>query len=188
MKRICQWMLPLALAASAPTAGAADSDVRDHPGYVDFSGLTGMANVEPMVEISLKEPLLAMITNFISEEDKEVGSFVSKLIRVTVHVFESGAFEPDEAIASMSDIGAGLEMQGWERVVRLRESGDYVDIFMRMSSDARTIHGITIMAAEPEDTVLVNIVGDIDSEDISALGRRFDIEELVDLDVAADSH
>ncbi len=187
MKRICQWIPSLALAAFASAAAAA-ADIRNHPGYVDFSGLTGMANVEPMVEVSLKEPLLAMITNFIREEDEEVGSFVSKLIRVTVHVFESGAFEPDEAVASMSDIGAGLERRGWERVVRLRESGDYVDIFMRMSPDARTIHGITIMAAEPDDTVLVNIVGDIASEDISALGRRFDIEELVDLDVAADGN
>jgi len=39
------------------------------------------------------------------------------------------------------------------------------------------------MVAEPGDTVLVNIVGDISTDDISALGQRFNIDELVDLDV-----
>ena len=39
------------------------------------------------------------------------------------------------------------------------------------------------MVAEPGDTVLVNIVGDISTDDIAALGRRFDIDELAELEV-----
>jgi hypothetical protein len=55
---------------------------------------------------------------------------------------------------------------------------------MRMSDDAEIIHGIAIMVAEPGDTVMVNIVGEISGDDISALGRRFDIDELAELEVA----
>ena len=39
------------------------------------------------------------------------------------------------------------------------------------------------MVAEPREIVLVNIVGDISTDDISALGRRFDIAELTDIEI-----
>ena len=42
------------------------------------------------------------------------------------------------------------------------------------------------MVAEPGDTVLVNIAGEISVDDISALGRRFDIDELIDIDLNPD--
>ena len=39
------------------------------------------------------------------------------------------------------------------------------------------------MVAEPGETVLVNIVGDISVDDISALGERFDIDELSNIEI-----
>jgi len=39
------------------------------------------------------------------------------------------------------------------------------------------------MVAAPGETVLVNIVGDISTDDLSALGRRFDIDELADIEI-----
>ncbi|MEQ8955630.1 MAG: DUF4252 domain-containing protein, partial [Gammaproteobacteria bacterium] len=67
--------------------------------------------------------------------------------------------------------------------VRVREDGDHADIYVKMSPSGDMIHGIAIMVAEREETVLVNIVGDISSEDLAAMGRRFDIDELEDLDL-----
>lgn len=162
---------------------AADNSVQDHPGYVDFSTLTSQASAEPSVEISLRAPILAMMTNLIRNEDEMAADFVSKLLRVSVNVFESDAVDVSEIAESMSDIAEDLDAQGWERVVRVRENGEHVDIYMRLSDDGELIHGITIMVAEPGDTVLVNIVGDISGNDITALGRRFDIDELAELDV-----
>lgn len=64
----------------------------------------------------------------------------------------------------------------------MRESHEHVDIYFRLSDDSVIIHGIAIMVAEPSETVIVNIVGHISADDLSALGRRFDIDELVDID------
>ena len=69
-------------------------------------------------------------------------------------------------------------------MVRVREDGNPVDIYFRLAEDAGVIYGIAIMVAEPGETVLVNIVGNISTDDISALGRRFELDELVDLEVA----
>ena len=158
---------------------AADSDLENHPGYVDFSTLTAIAATEPTVEFSLKAPLIILITNLISNQDNEAADFISKLIRVTVNVFESDDIDVDEIASPMSAMAEDLDSAGWDRVVRVREDENHVDIYFRLVSNADVIYGIVIMVAEPREKVLVNIVGDI-----SALGRRFEFDELVDLDLA----
>lgn len=178
-----RYLIALAFLGIIPLAIAADNAVENHPGFVDFSVIRNIANIEPNVEISLKAPLLNMITNLIRNEDAEAADFISKLLRVTVNVFESDAIDVDEIAGSMANIAEDLDSQGWERVVRVREEREHVDIYFRLSDDAMIIHGIAIMVAEPGETVMVNIVGDISTDDLSALGRRFDIDELVDINV-----
>ena len=182
MKIVRRLLLPVLLIGFMPLANGQD-DPLDHPGYVDFSVLTNIASIEPTVEVSLKAPLLNMVTNLIRSEDEEAADFISKLLRVTVNVFKSSAIDVSEISSSMNDIAEDLDDQGWDRVVRVREDPEHVDIYFRLSDDADVIYGIAIMVAEPGDTVLVNIVGDISTDDIAALGRRFDIDELAELEV-----
>ena len=184
MKIFKNVLAPLFCLSLIPVVLAADSDLESHLGYVDFSTLTAIAAIEPTVEISLKAPLLNMITNLIRNEDEEAAEFISKLTRVTVNVFESDDIDVDQVAASMSTMAEDLDSAGWDRVVRVREDESHVDIYFRLAPDADVIYGIAIMVAEPGETVLVNIVGDISTDDISALGRRFDLDELVDIEVA----
>jgi hypothetical protein len=184
MKIFKNVLAPLFCLSLIPVALAADSALESHPGYVDFSTLTAIAATEPTVEISLKAPLLNMITNLIRNEDEEAAEFISKLMRVTVNVFESDDIDVDQVAVSMSTMAEDLDSAGWDRVVRVREDESHVDIYFRLAPDADVIYGIAIMVAEPGETVLVNIVGDISTDDISALGRRFDLDELVDIEVA----
>ena len=184
MKIFKNVLAPLFCLSLIPVVLAADSDLESHLGYVDFSTLTAIAAIEPTVEISLKAPLLNMITNLIRSEDEEAAEFISKLTRVTVNVFESDDIDVDQVAASMSTMAEDLDSAGWDRVVRIREDESHVDIYFRLAPDADVIYGIAIMVAEPGETVLVNIVGDISTDDISAFGRRFDLDELVDIEVA----
>ena len=184
MKIFKNVLAPLFCLSLIPVVLAADSDLESHLGYVDFSTLTAIAAIEPTVEISLKAPLLILITNLIRNEDEEAAEFISKLMRVTVNVFESDDIDVDQVAASMSTMAEDLDSAGWDRVVRVREDESHVDIYFRLAPDADAIYGIAIMVAEPGETVLVNIVGDISTDDISALGRRFNLDELVDIEVA----
>ena len=184
MKIFKNVLAPFFCLSLIPVVLAAGSDLESHPGYVDFSTLTAIAAIEPTVEISLKAPLLNMITNLIRSEDEEAAEFISKLMRVTVNVFESDDIDVDQVAASMSTMAEDLDSAGWDRVVRVREDESHVDIYFRLAPDADVIYDIAIMVAEPGETVLVNIVGDISTDDISAFGRRFDLDELVDIEVA----
>lgn len=179
---LVQVLISLLLPLLWQPALAAESAIEDHPGYVDFSMLSALADAEPSVEVSLKTPLLNLITNLIRNEDEMAAEFISKLARVNVQVYPSDKIDVDEAALSMTSLASNLDSSGWERVVRIREDDEHVDIYFRLSDDANTIFGIAIMVAEATDTVLVNIVGDINVNDIEALGRRFEIAELIDLD------
>ncbi len=187
MKKFSELLISLVLALSFSAVAVAQEDVSEHPGFVDFSRLSGFGGAEPIVQVSLKTPLLNMVTNLLKQEDEQAANFVSKLMRVNVNVFESHALDVDQIADSMSILAEELDDQEWERVVRVREDDSHVDIYFKLSSDADLIYGIAIMAAEETETVLVNIVGDISVEDLGALARRFDIEELAEIDVDVDA-
>ena len=161
---------------------AQDENILNHPGYVDFSTLSAIAGEEPNVEISLKAPLLNLITNILKNNDEQAADFISTLLRVNVMVFESSTVDVDRMAETMSEIANDLDAQNWERVVRVRNNNEHVDVYFRLSDNADVIYGIAIMVAENDETVMINIVGDISPDDISAIGARFDIDELASLD------
>ena len=183
MKKLYRALLPVLALVFLPLAMAAEDPLSNHPGFVDFSVLTTIANTEPVVEVTLKEPILAMVTNLIRAEEEAAADFISKLLRVTVDVYDSREIDVDEIAESMENVADDLDDLGWDRVVRVRERRDHADIYVKMSPAGDMIHGIAIMVAEPDETVLVNIVGDISGDALAAMGRRFDIDELEDLDI-----
>lgn len=179
--KVTFWSLVAWCAATAAIAA------ENHPGYVDFSDLRGLIDSEPVVEVTLREPLLRLITETIPEDDHEAANFVSRLLSVRLHVYKDIESITGDVGENVDEIAASLDDEGWERVVRVRDGEDQVDIFLRMSEDEDVVHGIALMVfSDDGEMVLGNIVGDIRFDDISALGRRFDIEELSELQSQAD--
>jgi hypothetical protein len=129
MNRSIQLLIALLITVGLSMSAQGQSTINDHPGFVDFSTLSGFAGAEPTVQISLKTPLLNMVTNLLKQEDEQAASFVSKLLRVNVNVFESRDIDVDEIASSMAVLADELDAQGWERVVRVREDENHVDIY-----------------------------------------------------------
>lgn len=179
--KVTLWSLAAWCAATVATAA------ENHPGYVDFSDLRGLIDSEPVVEVTLREPLLRLITETIPEDDHEAVNFVSRLLSVRLHVYEDIESNTGDVGENVDEIAESLDSEGWERVVRVRDDEDKVDVFLRMSEDEDVVHGIALMVfSDDGEMVLGNIVGDIRFDDISALGRRFDIDELSELQSQTD--
>ena len=185
-----KYLIPIARALLlfllAPMAFAAGDDVRDHPGYVDFDEISSVAGAEPVLEMNLNISILRMLSKIVQSGDQETGDLLARLIRVSVIVFASDEIDSAKLLHTISETAYELDRKGWDRVMRMREEDDKIDIYFRLSDDGELIHGITIMAIhELESSIFVNFVGDFSPEDISRLGQRYEIDELMDLDYGA---
>jgi hypothetical protein len=166
------------LGAAAAAAQNVDAKIKKLPGYVDFQSMKVFDGKEAKVEVFLKEPMLNLVSKFMKEEDQELHDMLSKLKLVRVQVFDVDAAEEKHYAEVTEKTTTMLDKSGWERIVRVREEGDNVDIYLFPSKDYESILGIVVMVIEEDEAVFVNIVGEIRPEDISKLGQQFDIEEL----------
>lgn len=176
----------IALFAGQAMAQDVDAKTRKLPGYVDFQAMKMFKGQEARVEVFLKEPMLKLVNKFVREEDPELHDVLSKLKLVRVQVFD---IDPDmiARFTEVTDNVTGeLDKKGWERIVRVREDEDNVDVYLLPSESYESILGIVVMAAEEDQAVFVNIVGEIRPEDVSRLGEHFDINELEINDVHLD--
>jgi len=172
--------------------GSANADnferkLKKHPGYVNFENIFDSVHEDAKVEVYLKEPMLKLVAKFLKNEDEDMFDIMNKLMLVRVLVYDVDSSVSDELSDISSSTAKKLDGEGWERIVRVREDGDHVDVYLKPSEDFAWVNGIAVMVVgEDDEAVFVNIVGEINPEDISKLGGHFDIDELDDINYKKD--
>jgi hypothetical protein len=172
----------MACAASMAAADKSSKDkeaaLKSEPGYVDFSMLDRLGQ-EAKVEVNLRDPMLGLVSKFISEDDPELRDLIAGLKLVRVRVYDAAAAGMDKLLAAGSEATRQLDADGWERIVRVREDGEHVDVYFKPSKNAEWIEGVLVIALEAGDeAAFVNIVGTIRPEDVARLGDHMDIDGL----------
>lgn len=148
---------------------------------LDISQLDKLAaRAAETVDVTLDEKLLQLASRFINSnnpQEANVKELIAGLKGVYVRVFE---FEkPGEyAPADLEAIRAQLRAPGWTRIVGVisRREGQNVDVHLRLQGN--DVIGLAIIASEPKELTLVNIVGPIDLEKLSRLQGQFGIPKL----------
>ncbi len=157
----------------AAAAFAQTDDLRDEPGYVDFGELSE-AYGEPKVEINIGGALLGFVGAMAKNGDPDVAALFNKLRAVRVNVFD---VEGDATVAMnhIDEVARALSADGWTPIVTVRDEGEHVRIFVKMTDNV--IDGLTVMAAEDDDeAVFINIIGEINPEDLSRVTDTLDID------------
>ncbi len=131
--------------------------------------------MQPTIEVNVEGPLMRLVAAASRFEDPELADLLLKLDGVYVRGYELDRSDRDSFEESASLIGDYLEDEGWSVVVKVRDRDEIVHMYVRMEDD--TVVGIVVMSMEGtgEETVFVNIVGDIDPEQIGLIGRKFHI-------------
>jgi hypothetical protein len=135
------------------------------------------ARASDTVDVSLDGALLRFATKFLSDDDKDeakVKKLVGGLKGIYVKSFEfkkAGEY----TTADVESFRAPLHTSDWQRIVgtHSNDQGETVEVYIR--NDAKGIGGLAIIATEPKQLTLVNIVGAIDLDSLSELGGHFGI-------------
>jgi hypothetical protein len=133
-----------------------------------------------VVDVTLDSQMLKLASRFLSKEDPEeakIKDLVSGLKGIHVKVFEFEK-EGEYNASDVEDIRTQLRVPGWSRIVGAvsKKSRENAEIFVKLDGDR--VGGLVILALEPKELAVVNIVGNIDLERLSELGGHFGIPEV----------
>ena len=171
-------LLAILLVTGFASAHAQDAKLQ----FAELDRLSSKA--ENVVEVTLDKNLLQVAAKFLSDKNPQeaaVKDLVSKLQGVYVRVFDFG--KPGEySLNDVAPINSQLKSGSWTKIVGVtsKSDGQKIDVNLKMDGSG-LIHGLLIVAAQPKELVVVNIVGPIDLEKLSQLEGQFGIPKL-DLD------
>jgi hypothetical protein len=141
----------------------------------DFSELRGKA--ADSVDITVDGMLLSIAKHFARKsEDKDL-EFLSdiKSIRVRNFSFDNeGAY----SVADIDSVRRQLSAPGWTQLVSAhkRDQNEDVDVYICAENDK--ILGLAVVASEPREFTIVNIIGSIAVDKLAKLEGQFGIPKV----------
>jgi len=134
-----------------------------------------------VVNVTIDEQLLQLASKFLSAtrsaDERDIKELVRDLKGVYVKRFE---FDRDNGY-TQSDIDPLLKQlhaPAWARIVGVTSTRELKNIEVFMMTEGSLIKGIAVVAAQPRELTVVNVVGPIDIDKLSRLQGQFGIPQL----------
>lgn len=175
-------MLGWGLAASAPAQAQAKTataaPLRGQLQLPEFAKLTEKAS--EVVSVTLDSRLLNMACRFLDASDPEQAEarkFCTSLRGIFVRHF---TFESEFAYpkADVDTVRRQLSAPGWSQIVGAVSKKEKTDVDVFVLIDGDKAQGLSIIASQPREFTIVNIVGSIDLEQLHDLEGKFGVPEL----------
>jgi hypothetical protein len=144
----------------------------------DFDALAAKATES--VNISLDPALLGLAASFLdasNPDDAATRQLISGLKGIYVRSY---TFDHDFAYpaAQVELVRKQLSAPGWQRLVQVNSSRDHTHVDIYAAIDGGVANGLAIIASEPREFTIVNIVGPIDLVKLHRLEGKFGIPKL----------
>ena len=143
---------------------------------LDFPGLAERA--DGIVDVTLDAPMIRLAAKFLSgneADEREIKQLLNGLSGIYVRSYtfaKDGEYDRTMIDRLKSQLGAN-----WKPLVTVRsKTKENVNIMADVRGDR--INGLVIIAAEPREFTVVNIVGDIDLDRLSKLEGEFGIPKI----------
>ncbi|WP_321477320.1 DUF4252 domain-containing protein [uncultured Paludibaculum sp.] len=128
-----------------------------------------------VVNVTLDPQTLAFATRFLSDkkDEADVKRIAQKLKGIYVRGYEFDK-EGEYSQKDIDDIRAQLKGPEWSVIVSThsRRDREISEIYLHRDG------GLLIIAAEPKELTIVNIMGHIDPSDLTSLGGQFGIPKV----------
>lgn len=141
---------------------AAETELKEHPGFVDIDTEAMAGGKQPNVEVFLDKALLRVLAGAATDANPEIADLIGQLELIQVKIFEDLAGASIDLSTKVASLVGELKNEGWSQVVRVPEEGESVDVLM-LSIEER-IAGLAVFVVDSDEWVFVNIVGGIEPE------------------------
>jgi hypothetical protein len=143
-----------------------------------FAGLEEKAS--ETVQVNVDSKLLGLACRFLSSEEPDeraAQKFCTSLTGVYVRQF---TFDSDYAYpkSDIDGIRRQLLSPGWSQIVNARSRKENTDVTVYILVDGGKAKSLAIIASEPREFTIVNIVGNIDLDQLHDLEGNFGVPKL----------
>ncbi len=174
------YLRPLRIIAVAlfMVLGAANAMAQDP--RIQTSQLDALtARASQTVDVNIDERLMRMTAGFLSgkdEDERKVKELINGLKGIYVRSFEFEK-EGQYSQSDLESIRTQLRNPAWNKIVNISSKKDgNLEVYL-MSSESK-ISGLAVLATDAKEITVVNIVGPVDLEKLSALEGHFGVPDL----------
>jgi nucleotidyltransferase/DNA polymerase involved in DNA repair len=178
MKVLCSAWRCLSAPLAALVASAALAAPAAMLNLPDFDALAAKAT--ETVSISLDASLLGLAASFLdpgNPDDAATRELIAGLKGIYVRSYTFGQDFAYPA-AQVDLVRKQLAASAWQRLVEVNSTRDHTHVQIYVSVDRGVANGLAIIASEPREFTIVNIVGSIDLAKLRRLEGKFGIPKL----------
>ena len=147
-------------------------------GSVDLPDLQGLQHqATDSVNISLDPWLLGTMSAFMDDKDADSAAMKKMLSGIKSIQIRSFAFGTDFVYpaSAIDGIRQQLSAPGWSKMVQVHNHKEREDVDIYLMMDQHRANGFALIASDPRQLTIINIVGSINMDDLPMLERHFHI-------------
>jgi hypothetical protein len=150
-------------------------------GQIDFGTFTPPPSGGEFVEVNIPSNLISLAARFVEKEEPDVAKFLQNIKLVRVNVIGLDDNNRDEVAQRIRKVRRELSGDGWTRLVTAMDKGQDVGVYINMSEND-AVNGLAVVVMEGgKHSVLINVVGNIQPEQLTSLGERLNIAPLKEI-------
>ena len=153
---------------------------RSNEGYANLDS-PGISDTDRTLSLSLGPATLRFAARFLDDEP-ETQALLRSLDGVRIRIYEVTG-DSGRISQNVERMGNKLDADGWQPVMLVREEGELVQMFAKPFGNH--MKGLTIVSADDEEVVVVNIMGDIAPEHFNDVMVALNVDDAPDVQIAS---
>lgn len=132
------------------------------------------------VDLSLNRDVLQFAVKFLDPDDPDeakVKQLIAGIEGIYIKNFEFKK-EGEYSVADLDQVRGQLKTPEWSRIVGVKsaDEGENVEVWVRTVNGKMS--GVAILASEPKELTVANLVGTVDLDSLAALGGHFGLPKM----------
>ncbi len=174
------WLVLVLVVVALVLSGCGITASRSNEGYANLDS-PGMSDTDRTMSLSLGRTSLRFAARFMDEEP-ETQALLRSLDGVRIRIYEVDG-DTQRIERNFEKMGNKLTHDGWAPILLVSEEDSLVKMYARSSGDS--IRGLTIVSADDEEVVVINVMGEIEPSRFGDVMVALEVDSAPEVQIAA---